>query len=54
MQDGALIRQQFHHALAVHSMAEQIRGVVRTVVAEKEKLLRMARDGAQMCRMHTF
>ena len=53
MQDGGLIRQQFYHALAVHSMAEQLKGVVRAVVAEKEKLLHMSREGALMACMHT-
>ena len=52
MQDGGLIRQQFYHALAVHGMAEQIKGVIRAVVAEKKKLLHMAREGAPTCYMH--
>ena len=54
MQDGGLIRQQFYHALAVHSMAEQIKGVVRAVVAEKEKLLHMAREGAPTLCMRVY
>ena len=54
MQDGGLIQQQFYHALAVHSMAEQIKGVIRAVVAEKQKLLHMAREGAPLCRMHMY
>ena len=43
--DGALIRQQMYHALAVHSMAEQIRSLTRAVVTEKNLLLQMAREG---------
>lgn len=43
--DGGLIRQQMYHALAVHSMAEQIRCLTRAVVTEKNLLLKMAREG---------
>ena len=43
--DGEVIRQQAYHALAVHSMAEQIRRLTGVVVTEKTALLGMAREG---------
>ena len=43
--DGTIIRQQAYHALAVHSMAEQIRSLTSVVVRERNALLCMAREG---------
>ena len=43
--DGGVIRQQVYHALAVNSMAEQIRSLTTVVVTERNALLCMAREG---------
>ena len=45
--DGDVIRQQAYHALAVHSMAAQIRRLTGMVVTEKAALLRMVREGGE-------
>jgi hypothetical protein len=43
--DGYLIQCQFYHALAVHSMGEQLKDLMADVNREKSRLLLMARSG---------
>lgn len=52
--DGNVVRQQFYHALGVHSMAEQMRSLIRVVLSEKKKLRQMAREGALQASLNHF
>jgi len=44
--DGEMLRRQFYFAVAVHERAGQLRGLTAEAAAEKESLLRGARNGA--------
>ncbi|KAK9832549.1 hypothetical protein WJX81_008317 [Elliptochloris bilobata] len=43
--DGEMLRRQFYFAVAVHERAAQLRALTADAAAEKENLLRGARDG---------